>query len=104
MWMKLHVDSFKYSMELEEYLSCYKKTSDFSKSFVNNEFKVAVANIVVSMHHARFEEAKRFLEKARGICKPNYIGKLYNISDRHKYYESLNTTSEAIAFLHKLKL
>lgn len=104
MWMKLHMDSFKYSVELEEYLSCYEKTSDFSKSFVNAEFKVAVANIVISMHHRRFVEAKQFHEKAKGICKPNYVGKLYNILARHKYYESLNTTPEATAFIKHLKI
>ncbi len=104
MWMKLHIDSFKYSVELEEYRSCYEKTSDFSKSLVNAEFKVAIASIVISMHHGRFDEAKQFLEKARGICKPNYVGKLYNILARHKYNESLNTTPEAIAFIQQLKL
>lgn len=104
MWMKLHIDSFKYSVELEEYLFCYEKISDFSKSFVNNEFKVAIANIVISMHYGRLDEAKQFLERAKGICKPNYVGKLYNILARHKYYESLNTTSEAIAFIKGLKM
>ncbi len=104
MWMKLHVDSFKYSVELEEYHSCYEKTSDFSKSFVNAEFKVAVANIVISMHHGRLDDAKQFHEKVKGICKPNYVGKLYNILARHKYYESLNTTPEATAFVKSLKI
>ncbi len=104
MWMKLHVDSFKYSAELEEYLCCYGKTSGFSKSFVNAEFKIAITNIVISMHHGRFAEAKQFLEKAMGVCKPNYVGKLYNILARHRYHESLNTTPEAIAFLQQLKL
>ncbi len=104
MWMKLHVDSFQYSVELEAYLSCYEKTSDFSKSFVKAEFKVAVAKIVILMHHGRFTEAKQFLEKAKGICKPNYVGKLYNILDGHRYYESRNTTPEATAFIKHLKL
>ena len=104
MWMKLHVDSFKYSGELEEYFTYYEKTSDFSKSFVNAEFKVVVANIVISMHHGRFDEAKQFHEKAKGICKPNYVGKPYNILARHKYYESLNTTPEATAFVKNLKI
>ena len=104
LWMKLHVDSFKYSVELEEYLSCYEKTSDFSKSFVNTEFKVTVANIVISMHHGRFDEAKQFYEKVKGICKPNYVGKLYNILARHKYHETLNTTPEAITFIQQIKL
>lgn len=104
MWMKLHVDSFKYSVELEEYLSDYEKTSDFSKSFVNAEFKLTIANIVISMHYGRIDEAKQFLETARGICKPNYAGKLYNILTRHKYHESLNTTPEAIIFIEQLEI
>lgn len=104
MWMKLHVDSFKYSVELEEYLHCYEKTSDFSKAFVNAEFKIAIVNIVISLHHGRLDEAKQFLEKAREICKPKYVGKLYTILTRHKYKESLSTTPEAIAFMKQLKL
>lgn len=104
MWMKLHVDSFKYSVELEEYLSLYEKTDDFSKAFVNAEFKVTIANIVISMHRGNIAEAKQFHEKAKGMCKPNYVGKLYNILVRHKYYESLNTTPEALAFVRQLKL
>lgn len=104
MWMKLHVDSFKYSVELEEYLSYYEKTSDFSKSFVDAEFKVTIANIVTSMHHGRVDEVKQFLKKARGICKPNYTGKLYSILARHKYNELLNTTPEALAFVRQFKI
>lgn len=104
MWMKLHIDSFQYSAELEEYLSCYKNTNDFSKSLVNSEFKVAVAGIVVSMHYGELDKARQFFEKAKSICKPNYVGKLYNILARHKYYETLNTTPEVIAFLRNLKL
>ena len=104
MWMKLHVDSFRYSEELEEYLSCYKKTSDFSKALVNTEFKIAIVNIVISLHHGRLDEAKQFLEKARGICNPNYVGKLHSILAKHNYNESIRTTPEAIAFIQQLKL
>ncbi len=104
MWMKLHVDSFKYSAELEEYLYCYEKSDDFSKSFINAEFKVAVAQIVIHMQYEKIDEAKHFLEKAKKIIRPNYIGKLKSILDRHKYSESLNTTPESIAFIRKLKL
>jgi tetratricopeptide (TPR) repeat protein len=104
MWMKLHVDSFKYAIELEEYFSNYKKTDDFSKSFVNTEFKVTIVNIVISMHYGRLDDAKKFLEKAKGMCKPNYAGKLYGILARHKYYEALNTTPEALAFVSQLKI
>ena len=103
MWMKLHVDSFKYSAELEDYLSQYQKTSDFSKAFINTEFKIAVANIVIALHYERYDEAKKFLKRAKGICNPNYVGKLYDILVRHKYNETLTTTPESILFLKQLK-
>ncbi|MBO5358077.1 MAG: tetratricopeptide repeat protein [Clostridia bacterium] len=104
LWMKLHIDSFSYSAELKEYLLCYEKMNGFSKSFVNSEFILAVANIVVFLHEGKIENAKEQLEIAKEICKPNYVGKLYNILARHKYYESLNTTPESIAFIKKLKI
>lgn len=103
MWMKLHIDSFKYSAELEDYLSQYQKMSDFSKAFINSEFKIAVANIVIALHYERYDEAKKFLERAKGICNPNYVGKLYDILVRHKYNETLTTTPESILFLKQLK-
>lgn len=104
MWMRLHIDSFEYSAELEEYLFCYEKTDDFSKSFVNAEFKVVVTNIVICVHYERIDEAKQFLERAKKICRPNYVGKLFNILARHNYKESLKTTPESIDFVRRLKL
>ncbi len=104
MWMKLHVDSFKYSTELEEYFHCYENTGDFSKSFINAEFRFAVANIVILMQYGKNDEAKQFLETARKICQPNYAGKLKSILAGHRYYEALHTTPESIAFIRGLKL
>ena len=104
MWMKLHVDSFRYSAALEEYYTCYEKTNDFSKSFVNAEFKATVVNMVISIHYERFDEAKQLLKRAGEISKPNYAGKLYNILVRHRCYETLNTTPEAAAFIKRIKL
>lgn len=104
LWMKLHIDSFGYSTELKEYLLCYKKLNDFSKSFIGNEFRLVVANIVVFLYEGKIENAKEQLEIAKEICKPNYVGKLYNILAGHKYYESLDTTPESVAFIKKLKI
>lgn len=104
MWMKLHSDSFEYSAKLEEYLSCYEKCDDFSKLFVNSEFKVVVTNIVICMHYEKLKEAKQFLERAKEICRPNYVGKLFNILVRHNYRESLKTTPESIDFIRRLNL
>lgn len=104
MWMKLHSDRFRYSAELEEYLSDYEKTNDFSKAFVNTEFKVAVAKTVIFMHNGNVAEAKRYHRKAKEMCKPDYTGKLYNTLLKHNYRESLNATPEAIAFVQQLRL
>ncbi len=103
-WTKLHIDSFRYSPELEEYYLCYTTTDDFSKSFINNEFKLCVANIVISLYHGNTADAKNALEKAKEICRPNYFGKLHNILARHKCEETFNTTPEAMAFIKSVKL
>ena len=104
LWMKLHIDSFSYSTELEEYYACYKKTDDYSKAFINNEFKSAVADVVISLYHGNIDEAKQSLNIALKICKPDYIGKLFNILKRHNYRESLNATEESISFIKSLKI
>lgn len=104
MWMKLHVDSFHYSVELEEYFSCYRNTSDFSKSLVNSEFKGAVAATVISLHWGRLDEARQCLEKAKEICKANYVGKLQDFLAAHSFQEALAATPEAVVFIHALKI
>ena len=102
MWMKLHIDSFCYSQELENYYSCYVTTDDFSKSFIENEFRSAIATLVIALHHGDMVEAKEALYKAREISKPNYLGKLYNILARHNYKESFKTTREAEDFIKNI--
>ena len=104
LWMKLHIDSFCYSQELENYYSCYITTDDFSKSFINNEFRLAVANLVIALHYGNKVEAKEALDKAREISKPDYLGKLYNILARHHYKESFKTTREAENFIKNIKI
>ena len=104
MWMKLHMDSFCYTPELEDYYSLYITTDDFSKSFIENEFRLAIANLVIALHHGNTVEAKEALDKAKEISKPNYLGKLYNILDRHNYRESFKTTREAEVFIKNIKI
>ncbi len=104
MWMKLHIDSFCYSTELENYYSCYTTTDDFSKSFIENEFKLAIANIVIALHHGNVVEAKEALNNAKKISKPNYLGKSFNILARHNYKESFKTTSEAKEFIKNIQI
>lgn len=104
MWMKLHIDSFCYSQELENYYSCYITTDDFSKSFIDNEFRLVIANLVISLHHGNIVEAKEALDKAKEISNPSYSGKLYNILALHNYKESFKTTREAENFIKNIKI
>lgn len=104
LWVKLHIDSFCYSAELEDYYSCYLATDEFSRAFVNSEFRLAVANIIISLHHGRTDEAKRSLAIAKEICEPHYRGKLHSILAKHKYYESLNATPESITFVKSIQI
>ena len=104
MWMKLHIDSFCYSQELENYYSCYVTTDDFSKSFIENEFRLVIANLVISLHHGNTVEAKEALDKAKEISNPSYLGKLCNILARHNYKETFKTTREAKNFIKNIKI
>lgn len=104
LWMKLHIDAFGYSTEMEEYYLNYTQAPEFSKAFLNSEIKLSIANIVISLHYGKIEEAKQSLEIAKEICKPNYKGKLHSILNRHKYNETLNITPEAISFINNLKV
>ena len=104
LWMKLHIDCFCYSQELENYYSHYIEANEFSKLLINNEFRAAIAEIVIFLHYGKTDEARKSLEKAKKICQPNYIGKLYNILARHNYKETLNTTPEVMKFIKKIKI
>lgn len=104
LWDETHIDSFCYSAELEDYYSCYLATDEFSRAFVNSEFRLAVANIIISLHHGRTDEAKRSLAIAKEICEPHYRGKLHSILAKHKYYESLNATPESITFVKSIQI
>ena len=104
LWTKLHIDSFEYSGELEEYFHAFEKMDEFSKGFINNEFKLAVCSIVISLHYGENENAKKQLEIAKEISKPNHLGRLHTILSRHKYSESPDTTPESLAFIKNVKI
>ncbi len=104
MWMKLHIDSFKYSEEAEKYYSCAIKGDEFYKAFVDQEFRTAVAETVIFLHHGRADEARRSLERAREIAKPNYIGRLHAILARHRYNEKLKLSPEAARFINETRI
>ena len=103
-WMRLHIDSFQYSEELEELYSSYDETEEFSKGFINSEFRRAIIQIVIALQHNQREIAKNAYKQAIAIYSPSYVGKLHNILARHNYKETLKITLEAKKFLSGLKL
>lgn len=103
-WMRLHIDSFQYSEEVEELFSCYNETDEFSKGFINTEFRMAIIRIVIAVHHNDKTVAKESYKQATTIYSPNYVGKLQNILARHKYKETLKITPEIKAFLKRSKI
>ncbi len=104
LWMKLHIDFFQYSKELEDYFLYYEKTDAFSKSFINSEFRLTVAGIVIALHYGKTDEAKQLLERAKQISKPDYIGNLKDTLTKHQYHETLNQTPESIEFIQNVKI
>ena len=103
LWMKLHMDNFEYSLELEEYCNLFSKADEFSQSFKNNEFRMAVAQIVIALHYGEMEQAKFFYQQALEISNPNYIGRIQEILKKHHYNEKLIVSSRTKQFLKGLK-
>ena len=104
LWMLLHVDDFKYSEQLETYYVLFSKIDDFQKAFINNEFRIAVAEIVIFLHKGMRDEAAAAYEKATRLCSPNIVSRIQNILDKHGVKDSLKNTSECAAFLKTVKL
>ena len=71
---------------------------------VNSEFRRALAQIVIALHHNQIDIVKSAYKQATTIYSPSYVGKLHNILARHNYKETLKITPEAKMFLSGLKL
>lgn len=104
MWMRLHIDQFHYSEELESLYQQNNQASSFSKGLINNEFNLTIAKLVISLHHNRTEEAREAYAQATAIHSPSYISKMQRILAKHKYTDALTVTPEAVKFLKKTKL
>lgn len=103
LWMRLHIDSFCYSRELEEHYSNYEKANEFSKAFVNNEFRITIASIVILLHYGKNDEAKQLFQSVIEMCNPNFTGRLHKKLMKHHYNESLKLTPEVNEFLKDVK-
>ncbi|MBR5321180.1 MAG: hypothetical protein IKU41_05010 [Clostridia bacterium] len=103
LWMKLHMDNFQYSPELEDYCNLFSNTDEFSQSFKNNEFRIAIAQMVIALHYGENDKVKHFYQQALEISNPKYIGKAEGILNRHHYKEELKVTSRVTHFLNEVK-
>ena len=104
MWMLLHVDDFKYSEQLEKYYALFLKTDDFEKTFINNEFRIAVAEIVIHSYKGITDKAATALERALRLSNPNIVSRIQGILDKHRVKDRLKNTPECAAFLKTVKL
>lgn len=101
LWARLHMDTFRYSEETETYYRAFERSDEFSKSFLHQEFKCKVAQIVIFSHYGKYAEAKAALEAALEMCRPNFRGNLYGLLQKHRYTEVLPFTPEVARFLKR---
>ena len=104
MWMLLHVDDFNYSEQLEKYYTLFSEIDDFEKAFVNNEFRIAVAEIVIFSWKGMHNEVAVAYKKAIRLSSPNVFSRIQGILDKHKVKDTLKNTPECVAFLKTVKL
>ena len=104
MWMLLHVDDFNYSEQLEKYYTLFSEIDDFEKAFISNEFRIAVAEIVIFSAKGMTGKAAAALERALRLCNPNIVSRIQGILDKHRVKDRLKNTPECAAFLKTVKL
>jgi uncharacterized membrane protein YczE len=101
MWMLLHIDNFTYSKQLEDYYNAFNCIDNFEKAFVNNEFRLYVAETVISLHYGKSTEAREAYENAIKLSKPGFVSRIQNVLDRHNVKDVLRNTPECSLFLKR---
>ena len=99
MWMLLHIDNFTYSSQLEDYYNAFSCIDNFQKAFVNNEFRLYVAETVIFLHYGKSTEARESYENAIKLSKPGFVSRIQNVLDRHNVKDVLRNTPECRSFL-----
>lgn len=99
MWMLLHIDNFTYSSQLEDYYNAFNCIDNFQKAFVNNEFRLYVAETVIFLHYGKSTEAREAYENAIKLSKPGFVSRIQNVLDRHYVKDVLRNTPECRLFL-----
>ncbi|MBR5380432.1 MAG: hypothetical protein IK140_07850 [Clostridia bacterium] len=104
LWMLLHIDGFEYSVQLEEYYSEFNKVDDFTKGFVNTEYRLSIAEIVICRHHKLMAKAKEAYLNAVRLSKPGALSRIQNILSHHQYNDTLQSTPESAQFLKHVSI
>ena len=99
MWMLLHIDNFTYSSQLEDYYNAFNCIDNFQKAFVNNEFRLYVAETVIFLHYGKSTEAREAYENAIKRSKTGFVSRIQNVLDRHNVKDVLRNTPECRLFL-----
>ncbi len=103
LWIKLYLDNFQYSQDIEKYYELYQKSSDFYKAFLVNIYRSKIAEIVINLHYNKIDKVRELYQEVLEITAPGYKGSLHNILKKHKYSESVNLSPEVIKFLKNIK-
>lgn len=101
--MKMHTDGFRYSEKLEAYFELCLSENEFSRSALNNQFMLAVADYIIADY---YDDEKRRNNAYDDICKmlePGFKGALFDILKKHGHEEQLKLTKECRTFLNGIK-
>lgn len=89
---------------IERYYNLFNGIDDFEKAFINNEFRLAVAEIVIFSHKEMKDKASASYEKALKLCKPNIVSRIQGVLDKHNVKDILRITPECKTFLKTVKV
>lgn len=102
-WVRLHIDEFEFTDEFKKHFTIFMNADNFTKAFINNEYVVAIGELVHAIYSDNVDMIKVAYDKAMRILEPGYKGKLHDILKKHKYTEKLQVTSESLDFLETVK-
>lgn len=100
--MKLHIDHFEYSKEMEEYFQLCMNEDNISKSFFINKLLLAIADFIIVHHCGNNERMQVNYDAICEMIEPGYKGSLNNVLKKHRYDERLRISNECWSFLESM--
>jgi len=103
MWLKMHIDNFEYSEELENFFITYQNENEFSKALRINQFKTTIAEIIIMLHYGKQENARSAYSKVHEIMCSEYKGTFDSVLKNHKISEKLEITTAVSEYLESIQ-